>query len=137
MPVPIIVFNLVETTPYSQRKFFTDASGLDFVHVSFRFCGPSRGSRFRERAATRSSDRTVYVARLQQLSAGGSVAIKIQNRTAALERFRAARLPCRLLGSARLARSICGQRMDRTAISVFVELENRERLHARLRSRWT
>src|SRR6266542_1785191 len=73
---------------------------------------PAHISKLRE---TNCADRTLHVGRVQQLSASGNLAESAERIARLVEGFRAAGVPCGLLGLPRLARSVGEQILFRSA----------------------
>src|SRR5439155_6460392 len=76
------------------------------------------------------------VGRVQQLPAGGSLVEPAERIARLVEEFRAAGVPCGLLGLPRLARSVGEQIVFRPPTRLREAMALRFRLHAGLRAQW-
>src|SRR5882724_8605072 len=106
------------------------------LHFSCRLEGRIRTTHISELREQNRADRTLHVGGVQQLSAGGSLVEPAERIARLVEGFRAAGLPCGLLGPPRLARSVGKQIVFRPATCLREAMALRFHLHPRFCAQW-
>src|SRR6266404_8870088 len=110
--------------------------GWPVLHPSFQLAGRIRTTHISELREQNRADRTLHVGGVQQLSAGGSLVEPAERIARLVEGFRAAGLPCGLLGPPRLAGSVGEQLVFRSATRLRKAVALRFHLHTGFRAQW-
>src|SRR5882724_7923264 len=106
------------------------------LHFSCQLEGRIRTAHISKLREQNRADRTLHVGGVQQLSAGGSLVEPAERIVRLVEGFRAAGLPCGLLGLPRLAGSVGERLVFRSATRLRKAMALRFHLYTGFRARW-